>query len=277
MTQALPKHLVLCADDFAVHAPASQGIARLAAMGRLSATSAMVLSPRWREDVALLRELRGCMDVGLHLDWTSDFAIDAGHGMTLGRAMLKSLLGGFDRSAARVVIERQLDAFEAQWQAPPDFVDGHQHVQQFAGIRQALVSALQSRYRGPRPYLRLSRAPVGQADLKGRIISSMGADALELIAVSAGIPCAGALSGIYDFEGDENGYAQRMAGWLATAPSASILMCHPAQSVAMGDVIGAARVREFGYLAGPAFATALAQGNVVLSRFQDAAPLKSSA
>src|SRR5512133_4208043 len=146
------KGLILCADDFAVNAGASRGIAKLAAMGRISATSVLVLSPRWEQDVALLQDLRGRIDVGLHLDWTSDFALAAGHGLSLGAAMRQAVFGGFDQTAACVVIERQLDAFEAQWQAPPDYVDGHQHVQQFAGIRQALVQVLSRRYaagRGP--------------------------------------------------------------------------------------------------------------------------------
>ena len=93
-------------------------------MGRISATSAMVLSPRWAADAPLLQDLRGQLDVGLHLDWTSDFAVAAGYGLSLGRAMAKALMGGFNRDAARVVIERQLDAFEAAWKAPPDHVDG---------------------------------------------------------------------------------------------------------------------------------------------------------
>src|ERR1035437_1296573 len=105
------KSIVLCADDFCVHEAASRGIAQLASMGRLSATSAMVLSPRWPQDVALLQDLRGRIDVGLHLDWTSDFALAAGHGSSLNAAMLKALLGGSNEAAAREVIEHQLDAF----------------------------------------------------------------------------------------------------------------------------------------------------------------------
>ena len=120
--QAQPRRVVLCADDFAVHEAASQGIARLAEMGRISATSAMVLSPRWAVDAPRLYDLRGQIDVGLHLDWTSDFARAAGHGVSLGRAMLKSVLGGFNQAEARAVIERQLDAFEAQWKAPQGHV-----------------------------------------------------------------------------------------------------------------------------------------------------------
>jgi predicted glycoside hydrolase/deacetylase ChbG (UPF0249 family) len=273
-----PRRLVLCADDFAVHGPASQGIAQLAAMGRLSATSVMVLSPRWPQDVARLRELRGRIDVGLHLDWTSDFALSAGHGMSLARAMLRGAVGGFDQEAARAVIERQLDAFEAQWKAPPDHVDGHQHVQQFAGIREALVQAISRRYGAGAPYLRISRAAAGEADLKSRIISGMGADALEMIASRARIAGACALSGIYDFAGDGRRYAVCMAHWLHTAPERSIIMCHPAQSLEPGDAIGAARVREFDYLAGAEFGAALAQAQVTLARFTDAeAQLESPA
>jgi predicted glycoside hydrolase/deacetylase ChbG (UPF0249 family) len=262
------KPLVLCADDFAVHEAASKGIAQLAALGRLSATSAMVLSPRWGQDVALLRELRGRIDVGLHLDWTSAFAVRVGHGMPLGRAMLKGLMGGFNRKAARAIIDRQLDAFEAQWKEPPDHVDGHQHVQQFAGIREALVQALNSRYPGAEPYLRISRATPGQADMKSRIISGMGANTLETIAKNVDIRRAKALSGIYDFAGNEAAYAQRMAHWLHTTPASGIIMCHPAQGLAEGDAIGPARVREFTYLASPAFAAALCQAQARVARFR---------
>lgn len=263
------KGLVLCADDFAVHAPASQGIATLAARGRISATSAMVLSPRWAQDVALLQDLRGRIDVGLHLDWTSDFAVGHGHGMSLGAAMRKAWLGGFDPVAARRVIEHQLDAFEAEWKAPPDFVDGHQHVQQFAGIRQTLVQVLASRYStsgGPRPYLRISRAPSGTADLKSRVIAAMGANALEKIANTSGFTGATALSGIYDFSGNEARYARHMAHWLSTAPPGSIIMCHPARSAEPGDAIGAARAREFAYLSGDDFSRALAHAKVQIVR-----------
>ncbi|HEY5580134.1 MAG TPA: ChbG/HpnK family deacetylase, partial [Rhodoferax sp.] len=180
------------------------------------------------------------------------------------------VLGGFDRQAARANIERQLDAFDAQWQAPPDYVDGHQHVQQFAGIRQALVQVLSERYAGGnaqrRPYVRISRAPAGAADLKSRVIAAMGASALEKIAVDAGLTVATALLGIYDFAGGQRRYGQLMQGWLRDAPAGSIIMCHPAQAAEPDDVIGVARVEEFAYLSGPDFSQALAHAGVQLVR-----------
>lgn len=268
-----PKRVILCADDFAVNASASQGIAELARKGRISATSAMVLSPRWAQDVALLQPVRGRIDVGLHLDWTSEFAVTQGHGLSLGRAMLKATLGGFDRQAARAVIDHQLDLFEAQWQAPPDYVDGHQHVQQFAGIREALVQALQARYgslSGPRPYLRVSRAPAGSADTKAWVIAAMGAGALKKIANNAGFVWARGLLGVYGFTGDEAAYGQSMAKWLAQASDGSIIMCHPAQAAEAGDEISRARVWEYAYLSHVDFPAALALAGVQLARGQEA-------
>jgi predicted glycoside hydrolase/deacetylase ChbG (UPF0249 family) len=270
------KGVILCADDFAIHASASEGIADLAVAGRLSATSAMVLSPRWPQDVALLLPLRGQLDVGLHLDWTSDFALAAGHGLPLKAAMLKALIGGFDPVAARLVIDRQLDAFETHWQAPPDFVDGHQHVQQFAGIAQALVQALSSRYGSSmvKPYLRVSRPAPGMSDLKSRIIAGMGASAIEKIAGQAHLACSTALLGIYDFSGSPARYAQLMHGWLQAAPTGSLIMCHPARQAEAGDAIGQARAQEHAYLQSPQFVEALAQAGVQLMR--GAASLRAS-
>ena len=263
------KPLVLCADDYAQHAGVTRAVLALAAQGRLTATSAMVLSPRWREDAAPLREWREQLDVGLHLDFTSDFAVAAGHGLSLGAAMRRALLGGFDPADARVVIERQLDAFEAAWGAPPDHVDGHQHVQQFAGIRTPLVQVLVRRYGARPPWLRVSRGRASQRTLKSWVIASLGAGALEKIAAHARIPCASALSGIYDFTGDEAGYAHRMAGWLAGSPAGTLLMCHPgaAPEAADGpDPIAAARAWEFAHFASAAFAAQCATAGVRLVR-----------
>ena len=270
--QATGKRVIVCADDFAVHGGASLGIAALARTGRISATSVMVLSPRWPQDVALLKDLPHPIDIGLHLDWTSEFALAHGHGLALGAAMLRAALGGFGRGAAaeqtRAVIECQLDAFEAQWKAPPDYVDGHQHVQQFAGIREALVQALVNRYGAgaAKPYVRISRAPQGAADTKSRIIAAMGAAALEALLAAQAVPRTTALLGIYDFAGDTQRYARLMQRWLEQAPAHSIIMCHPAQAAVPGDAIGAARAREFDYLGGTAFADALALAGVQLVR-----------
>lgn len=261
------KRLILCADDFAANEAASLGIAALANAGRVSATSAMVLSPRWATDAALLQAVRKKIDVGLHLDWTSGFAHSAGHGMSLGRAMLRSMLGGFDQKAARAVIDHQLDAFEAVWKSPPDHIDGHQHVQQFAGIRQALTAAVVQRYApNNRPYLRLSTGVATDKSTKTKVIAAMGASRLGRLAESAGIAHAPALSGIYDFSGGGQRYADLMHHWLQSAPDGCIVMCHPALRAGTEDEIGPARAWEYGYLRSDGFAQALITLGIVVCR-----------
>lgn len=231
-TASVPmKKLVLCADDFAWSAQVSQAIGKLAQAQRISATSAMVCSPRWAEDAAILQDTRGHIDVGLHLDWTSPFAIDQGHGHSLATIMLRSVLptalGGLNANAVRVQIECQLDAFEAVWHAPPDHIDGHQHVQQFGIVRRELLKIMQRRYARTPPYLRVSRPPPGPADFKGRVMAAWGSQALSHAAAQYGIPCAPALSGIYDLFNDRVHYAERMDAWLHAVPEATLLMCHP--------------------------------------------------
>ena len=263
--KGVTKRIILCADDFALHAAVSDGIVQLIEQARLSATSVMVLSPRWPQDARRLQALRGQMDVGLHLDWTSPFARAAGHGVTLPAGLLQAALRGFSQTAARLVIARQLDAFEDHWQAPPDFVDGHQHIQQWDGIRQALVQVLSQRYQ-PAPYVRLSRTCAPAFEIKARVISAMGAAALTTLARQSGVPLTAALAGVYDFSGDEKTYGQRMHQWLAQVPDGGLIMCHPASAMPPGDQIGAARVQEHAYLRSAAFAQTLAQLGVCLVR-----------
>lgn len=268
MTQHPFKDVVLCADDYALNAPVSQGIVALTVLGRLSATSVMSLSPRWAEDVAALREVRDRLDVGLHLDWTSTFAIDAGHGRGLAAVMARCALHLLPEREVQTAIERQLDAFELHWQAVPDHLDGHQHIQQFAVIRDALAEVLMRRYGASphRPWLRVSQ--VAQAGLKARVISAMGAQALHDWAADRHWPTVSPLLGAYGFDGDLAGYAQHMQTWLAALPidQTAVIMCHPSVSAQVDDEIGPARHREFAYLASDDFVQHLRGARVRLVR-----------
>jgi predicted glycoside hydrolase/deacetylase ChbG (UPF0249 family) len=262
------KKLVFCADDFALHGAASEGIAALAQKRCITATGVLVLSPRWPTDVKLLHPLKSQIDVGLHLDWTSEFAITAGHGMTLPRTMLSAWLRQIKPVQAKAVIEQQLNEFEEVWQAPPDFVDGHQHVHQFPGIREALLQLLVERYgsANTRPYVRISQLPPLQADFKARVIGAMGAEPLRRLTSLNSVPCAPALAGVYDFSDGPISYAQRMNDWLRTSPEGTILMCHPAQSVEAHDAIGRVRLTEYRYLAGAEFQKQLKARSIQLVR-----------
>ncbi len=266
MERSITKPIIVCADDFAFNEAVSLAVVELARRRRVSATSAMVLSPRWKRDAQMLHEMRGLIDVGLHLDWTSPLALAAGHGMSLGRAMVRSIRRGFDPGQVALAIDRQLDAFEAHWKAAPDHVDGHQHVHQFAGIREPLLERLDRRYgAGAGPYLRVSRPPRG-AGLKGWVIGTMGAGALANSLERTGRGAAPALTGLYDFHGSSADYAARAADWLRDAPAGVVLMCHPAVQALPGDAIGDARLFEFEFWRSERASELLAQAGAAPAR-----------
>ena len=271
MSLSTLKHAVLCADDYALNAPVSQGIVALAVLGRLSATSVMSLSPRWREDVAALREVRDRLDVGVHLDWTSSFAIDAGHGSGLGLIMARAALRAYNQQTLQDEMQRQLDAFESLWQAAPDHVDGHQHIHQFPVFRDALAEVLMQRYgaSAARPWVRVSQ--VAQPGLKASVISRMGAEPLRQWAQQQAWPTVGPLFGAYGFDGHVDDYARHMQGWLADLPAnhTALIMCHPAVSAQADDEIGPARKQEFAYLASPDFVQHLSDAGVCVVRGSD--------
>lgn len=243
--------LVVCADDYAMSEGVSDGICRLAALGRVTATSAMTLSPRWRADAQRLRDVPQPLDVGLHLDWTSRFALEAGHGLSLRTGLWRTALRLLDPVAVRDAVERQLDAFEAVWKAPPDHVDGHQHVHQMPVIRQALMDALVRRYPQHRPWLRVSASPPDLADAKSQVMAAWGARPWVQLAQANGFVVRPWLVGVYNFAAEAGVYERHFARWLAQAPAGAVLMCHPASQMDAFDSIGAARVREFQCLSAP--------------------------
>ena len=245
--------VVICADDYAMTPEISAGIVALAQQGRISATSAMTLSPHWPQAAGQVRALQQHTDVGLHLDWTSDFALQQGFGMPLGRLMVRSLLGRLRKTEVIREIHRQLDLFEQHAGTAPDHIDGHQHVHQFPVLRTALVEALVQRYAPQqRPWVRVSHVVCAPWDFKARIINAMGADALRTLARQHDIPHSEHLTGVYDFQGDAEVYQHKLEGWLQSLPPATVLMCHPAQGVNAEAPFPEARIREQAVLGHPA-------------------------
>jgi predicted glycoside hydrolase/deacetylase ChbG (UPF0249 family) len=156
--------VVLCADDYALHPLVDEAVEQLALQGRLSATSCMTTSPRWKQAARRLPALRPRLSLGLHFNLTEGHGVQpaAGIGAVIARAYGGALGGRAMRDAWR----RQLDAFEDALGMAPDFIDGHQHVHQLPGVRAALMQELRQRYGvDDLPWVR-STAPV-QGDAIG--------------------------------------------------------------------------------------------------------------
>jgi chitin disaccharide deacetylase len=271
----MSRTMVLCADDFGMSDGINRAILELIARGRLSAVSCMTGLATWSAAARALTDLRGRAAVGLH------FTLTAGpEAWTLSELMRASLLRRLSVPTVAAALERQLDAFEQAMGRAPDFVDGHEHVQSFPQVRDALAGVLAGRYPdwrpdwrpdrrpgrrpGRRPWVRVPRPRLGghDAPLKAAVLRAIGAG-FDATLRRAGLPRTRAFAGLYSL-GPRADFPRLMAAWLRDSPDGALIMCHPGCGA---DEAPLARVREAerAYLAGPGFADALAAADVRLA------------
>ena len=269
-----PRTLVLCADDYALHPAVDNAVLQLAQAGRLSATSCMTTSPLWPAAAPLLHVVRSTLAVGLHFNLTESHG-GATAAKPLGRVLREAYTAIATRShawSAEVLRQQwrsQLDAFEHAMGTPPDFIDGHQHVHQLPGLREAMLQELQSRYRADEmPWVR-STAPAGSLwkQPKAAVIALLGGWRNTQQLHNAGIPTNDGFGGVYGFDAaDASTYGQYMAQWLPHMAHGSLMMCHPASALVPGDAIAAQRMVEFDYLRSEVFADLLAEHHITIAQ-----------
>ena len=269
-----PRHWIACADDFAIEASVVDATLELIERGRITATSALVDSPLWPQAAQRLQaqlapkqsgQVSARADVGLHLNLTQPLATRTERVWPLAELIARCALGALPRGLLRGAIEHQLDAFENAMGRRPDYIDGHQHVHQFAVVRDTLLNVLLQRYEKNLPWLRSTRAPRAVRDLKARGIAALGDRSLRKLAVAAKIHTNAYLVGVYDFDADSAAYWQHLRRWLRDGPEASVLMTHPALRAPHGDPLAAARPMEFAVLASAQFGALLTQSRITLT------------
>lgn len=140
---------VLCADDFAMGEGISDAIDELAQIGHLSATSAIVTGPLWRGFATRIAHLRNRVAVGLHLNFTWGTPLGVMAGLAPSSVFPKrdalirrALLGRIPTREIADETERQMRAFADVAGAPPDFVDGHEHMHALPGIRAGVIDGI---------------------------------------------------------------------------------------------------------------------------------------
>ncbi|MER2625225.1 MAG: ChbG/HpnK family deacetylase [Accumulibacter sp.] len=241
------------------------GILQLASAGRLSAVSCLTQGATWKHQTRSLAALP--VDIGLHLNFTESFA-SGQFFLPLPRLIAACYGRRLPAAAIAAEINAQLDAFEAGFGRPPDYIDGHQHVHQLPMLRESLLQIMALRYPGQGLWLRSTRPPSrgNSYPLKAAIIAMLGARRMRRLASAQGLPMNGRLLGVYDFSASREKYADLLRTWLAIAADGDLLMCHPAVFAEPEDGIGPQRTREFSVLSDSRFPTWLEQQGLTLLR-----------
>jgi predicted glycoside hydrolase/deacetylase ChbG (UPF0249 family) len=275
--------IVVCADDYGLAPGVSEAIAALVESGRLSAASCMSALPDWPYAAPPLRALvaRAPADIGLHLTLTDQPALSPAARTTwgerlppLGRLLAVALARRLPAAVVAAEIRAQLDAFEDAWGAPPDHIDGHQHVHVLPGVREPLLAELLRRYPRGRVWVRnCVEAPArcmrrGEAVGKALFISALGLGLARRLR-AAGVPCNDGFSGLHDFS-VARPFAPKMRRFLTGTGPQPVLHVHPGRvdaALRACDPLTTPREVELTYLASDAFTADLAEAGLHPARF----------
>ena len=276
---------ILCADDYGLAPGVNEAILALCARGRLSAVSALVTGPAWREGAAPLRAVGAGIEVGLHLSFTEFSPLTGASSLApAGRArwqagvMAAALMRVLDPGDVAREIERQIEAFAEAMGRLPDFVDGHQHVHQFPRIGRVLVAVLAARAPGWRPWLRVCADSLGairrrRHGVVAALTASIMGRGLRRLARARGIAVNGGIGGFYDVR-EAASYARIFPHFLRAMGARHLVVCHPgrcADDAERARPWMACREHEYAFLAGPDFADLCAHLGVRVARFAEIA------
>ncbi|MBV8448716.1 MAG: ChbG/HpnK family deacetylase [Hyphomicrobiales bacterium] len=274
---------VLCADDFALSEGVSRSILALLREGRVTATSAMTNRENWPIAAPRLREFVGKADLGVHLNLTcgnslgvmSRFA-PTGAMPRFGRVLWAALSGRLPLAEIADEFRRQIDAYAAAMGREPDFLDGHQHVHAFPGVRDALFTALEGLGLARRLYVRdpadrvgaiaRRRLCVGKAMVIATLARQFGKE-LRARSIAANTSFAGVVP--FDPRRD---YGADFARFLVEPGERHLVMCHPGEideELERADPVSATRPQEALFLGSSAFLEVLAKLDAAPARFRD--------
>jgi predicted glycoside hydrolase/deacetylase ChbG (UPF0249 family) len=273
------RRIWLCADDYGISPGVNRGIVDLIGRGRLNATSVMMVGPAiGREEVngllAAAAKRRRCA-IGLHVTLTAPFRpltmhfrpIESGMFVSFPKLLFAATTRRLDREIIRAEVMVQLAAFRDMFGRPPDFVDGHQHVQLYPLVREALLEAVKQA--APQAWVRQCGRNTSLA-LRLRAPKALFLDLLSAQfrgrAALAGLAANPGFAGAYDFSKSAE-FGKLMREFLECLPEHSVVMCHPGfvdEMLLQLDPLTSQREREYAFLAGEQFPALLAARNFTL-------------
>ena len=269
----------LCADDYGISPGVNRAIRDLIERGRLNATSAIVVGPAiGRDEASALKAAAASSPrcaIGLHATLTAPFRpltmhfrpIDGGMFLAFPQLLRAGLTGRLDPELIRTELLVQLASFGDLFGRAPDFVDGHQHVQLFPGVRDAFIAAVKQA--APKAWVRQCARNQPLLD-RLRMPKALFLDLLSTQfrsrAARAEVSFNPSFAGAYDFS-EEPDFAALMQRFLRGVSDGGVIMCHPGlvDDVLISlDPLTGQREREYAFLGGEQFPPLLAANKVTL-------------
>jgi predicted glycoside hydrolase/deacetylase ChbG (UPF0249 family) len=258
----------ICADDYGISPAVSTAIRDLVGLGRINATSVMVVAPTFhRSEAASLNALRvhgAQVSIGLHLTLSAPFTplSDAftplvdGAFLSYRALLVRACLHRLNRKALQAEIAAQLRMFAHEFGRPPDFIDGHQHVHIFPQVRDALFDV--ARELAPHAWIRqcgrIGALSERVRDPKGLVLDILSKRFRER-AAALGIGTNSAFAGTYAFNDDAD-FAELFPRFLDQLPDGGLVMCHPGvvdAELRRLDPLTTLREKEYAYFSGETF------------------------
>ena len=276
---APPRRIWLCADDYGLSPGVNRGIRDLIGRGRLNATSAMVVGPAvGRDEIKALQDAVAdsprCA-IGLHVTLTAPFRpltmhfqpLDGGMFLPFPKLLRAGLLRRLDPEIVGAELAVQLSAFRELFGRAPDFVDGHQHVQLFPGVRDAFLKAVKTA--APDAWVRQG----GRHQPLARRLGAPKALIIDILsarfrgrAERADIAFNPGFAGAYDWT-QQRDFGALMRQFLDGLPEGGLIMCHPGfvdETLVSLDPFTTQREHEHAFLGGEHFPSLLAANKVTL-------------
>ncbi len=267
------KSVAVCVDDYGMHESVNEAVVELIERRRVTSTTVMVGGAASVSGAGLLRGLNShSFEVGLHLDFTAyplrlhDFK------GRLDRLIQAAYLRQLNVVSVAQEIALQLDQFENQFNRPPTFVDGHQHIHQLPIVREALLRLLAQRYAHQTPWIRRTLPPgicfdsmlAFKSSIKAKIIGALGASKMNQLMKQTKIKGNTRMLGVYGEPISVQAHLALMQSWLALTTGGELLMTHAANAVISGDDFYASRVQEYELLKSDAFGQMLVSHGIEL-------------
>ncbi|RTL73827.1 MAG: ChbG/HpnK family deacetylase [Bradyrhizobiaceae bacterium] len=272
------RRITLCADDYGISEGVNRAIRDLIERRRLNATSVMVVAPAaTREEAEALSRIaaEGC-EIGLHVTLTAPFSpltmhfrpLDGGMFWPVNKLLRMALLRRLDSEFLYAEVMAQIALFRELFGTPPAYLDGHQHVQLFPGIREGFTRA--ARDAAPEAWARQcgrTHTSMQLGNPKAMLLDALSATFRRRCAAS-GLRTNPAFAGAYDFRTLPD-FGNLMRGFLSTLPDGGLVMCHPGfvdESLRALDPLTNQREREHAYLASDDFPRLLDELGISLAK-----------